>query len=89
MAITSLLEIDLCRVLRVVSDLCKIKLPSKVIELSLAPSSGILHIRFKEPKKAELGEPLHPLIHIFRNEEIEEITALEIINIEKLISLRP
>jgi len=89
MAITSLLEIDIHRILRIVSDTCKIELPNRVIELSLVPSSGILHIRFKEPKKAELGEPLHPLIHIFRDEETEEITALEITNIEKLISLRP
>jgi hypothetical protein len=37
-------------------------------------------IRFKEPKEAELGEPLHPKIHLYRDRDTEEITALEIIN---------
>ena len=85
MAVTSLLEIDLRKVLNIVERMCRVKLPSKVVEVSLLPSEGILHVRFSEPKKLELGEPLHPLVHIYRDEDTNEITALEIIDLEKLL----
>jgi len=52
----------------------------EIIEISIVPTEDVLHIRFKEPKEAELGEPLHPKIHLYRDKDTEEITALEIIN---------
>lgn len=85
MAITSLLEIDLRKILGIVEKVCRVKLPSRVVEVSLLPSEGVLHVRFAEPKRLELGEPLHPLVHIYRDEDTNEVTAIEIIDLERLL----
>ncbi len=55
-------------------------MPVEIIEISIVPTEDILYVRFKEPGEAELGEPLHPKIHVYRDKDTEEITALEIIN---------
>ncbi len=86
MAITSLLEIDLKQILSYIKRTCKVKLPQRVVEVSLAEKYSLLHIRFREPRKHELGEPLHPLIHIYRDSETKEITALEIIDLNTLLA---
>ncbi len=46
----------------------------------------MLHIRFGEPRSYELGEPIHPLIRLYRDSETNEVTALEIIDIDALLT---
>jgi hypothetical protein len=55
-----------------------------VIETSIVPGEGVLHMRFREPREAELGEPLHPRIHLYRDKDTGEITAVEVISPEEL-----
>ena len=85
MATTSLLELNLDFILRKVERLAKMKLPKDVIEVSLEPKLNVLCIRFRKPTKSELGEPLSPGIHLFRDRDTEAVTALEIINPEKIM----
>ncbi|MEM3437503.1 MAG: hypothetical protein QXP55_03065 [Nitrososphaerales archaeon] len=66
-----------------VEKLTGVKMPEEVIEVSLEPSTSLLCIRFKKPSEAELGEPIHPQIHLYRDKDTEEITALEIISPEE------
>ncbi|MBO3842738.1 MAG: hypothetical protein FGF48_10055 [Candidatus Brockarchaeota archaeon] len=80
MGTTSLLDLDVKQILSKTQELTGVKLPMEIIEISIVPAEDILHIRFKEPKEAELGEPLHPKIHLYRDKDTEEVTALEIIN---------
>ena len=87
MAATSLLDVDMRRVLEVVEELGGVSLPRRVIEASLLPDEGVLHVRFEEPRGAELGEPIHPLIHIFRDAETGRITAIEIIDLDEVVRL--
>ena len=84
MVTTSLLEIDMDEILEKVERLTRVKLPRDVIEVSLEPKLKVLCIRFKKPTKLELAEPIHPGIHLFTDRDSEEITALEITNLEKL-----
>jgi hypothetical protein len=51
--------LDLRQVLSRVEALTGVKLPEEVIEASIVPGEGVLHLRFREPKGLELGEPLH------------------------------
>ena len=84
MATTSLLELNIDSILRKVERLAGAKLPKDVIEVSLEPKLNVLCIRFRKPTKSESGEPIHPGIHMFLDGDTEEITALEIINPEKI-----
>ncbi|MGC8578243.1 MAG: hypothetical protein ACP5M7_09680 [Thermoproteota archaeon] len=84
MGATSLLDLNVKQILSKTEELVGLKLPKEVIEASIVPREGVLHVRFKEPKEAELGEPLHPRIHLYRDKDTGEITALEIIDPEKL-----
>jgi hypothetical protein len=61
-------------------------LPKDVTEISLEPDLNLLHIRFRKPVKAELGEPLHPKIHLFRERETGEIVAVDILDPEEMLS---
>jgi len=61
-----------------------VKLPEEVIEASIVPGEGVLHLRFREPKELELGEPLHPKIHLYRDKDTGEVTAIEIIDPEEI-----
>jgi len=88
MAIASLLDIDLKQVIEEIERACGIALPRRIIETALIPEEGILHIRFEEPEEAELGEPIHPLIHLFRDRKTGRITAVEIVDLNKLVSMR-
>jgi hypothetical protein len=47
------------------------------------PGEGVLHLRFREPRGLELGEPLHPKIHLYRDRDTGEVTAIEIIDPEE------
>lgn len=72
--------LDLKRVLSRVEALTGVKLPGEVIEASLAPGEGVLHLRFREPRG--LGEPLHPKIHLYR--DTGEVAAVEVFDPEEL-----
>jgi hypothetical protein len=63
------------------------KLPRRVIEVYLDAKHDMLFIRFKETKKTEVGEPLQikAIATLFTEEEINEITVLEIIRISELL----
>jgi hypothetical protein len=84
MGASSLLSLDLKRVLSRVEALTGVKLPGEVIEASIVPGEGVLHLRFREPRGLELGEPLHPKIHLYRDKDTGEVTAIEIIDPEEL-----
>ena len=84
MVTTSLLELDIDEILSEVQKLTGHKLPKDVIEVSLEPKLKMLCVRFKRPTKAELGEPLKPGIHLFTDKDTDEITAIEIIDLERL-----
>ncbi len=83
---TSLLELDLKKILRRVEELSGIRLPKVVLEATLEPELGILYVRFGRPKVGELGEPVHPAIHIFRDSETGEIAAVEVLEPSKLLN---
>ncbi len=83
---TSLLELDLRRVLRRVEELSGVRLPEAVLEASLEPELGILCVRFRRPEGGELGEPVHPGIHLFRDPKTGEITALEVLEPSRLLN---
>jgi len=83
--VKTLLDLDLRKLLRHVEKLCSVELPRRVIEITLVEDS-MLYVKFREPQGLEVGEPLHPLIHVFKDSESGEITALEIIDLDKLLS---
>jgi len=87
MGTTSLLGLNIKRILSNVETLTGIRLPTEVIEVSLVLGEDILHVRFKEPSEAELGEPVHPLIHLFRDAKTEDVTAIEVVEVMKLETL--
>jgi hypothetical protein len=84
MVMTSLLGIDMDGILAKVEKLTRVKFPRDVIEVGLEPKLNVLCIRFKKPTELELAEPIHPGIHLFTDRDTEEITALEITDLEKL-----
>jgi hypothetical protein len=88
MAITSLLDIDLRSLIEGIERACGIVLPRKVTEAYLDSKAEILHIRFSEPRRMECGEPLplKTLATIFRDEDTNEITAIEILKPEDLLN---
>jgi len=67
-----------------VEKLTGVKFSRDIIEVSLEPKLKMLCIRFKKPGKAELGEPLYPGIHLYTDKDTKEITAVEIIDLDKL-----
>ena len=85
MATSSLLELDIPRLLRRAESLAGTKLPREVVEVTLEPQLDILCIRFKKPKEGELGEPVHPQIHLFRDRQTDEITAVELLEMDELM----
>jgi hypothetical protein len=84
MVTTSLLEVNIDEILSEIEKLTGLKLPKEVIEVSLEPKLKTLCIRFKRPTEAEFGEPVKPGIHLFTDKDTKEITAIEIINLERL-----
>jgi len=79
MATSSLLELDIPGLLRRAQHLSRTVFPKQVVEVTLEPQLGILCIRFKKPKDGELGEAVHPQVHLYRDKETDEITAVELI----------
>ena len=84
MVATSLLELDVESILKQAEKLTGRKFPREVIEVSLEPRLRVLCVRFKKPGKAEFGEPLRHGIHLFTDRETAEMTAVEIVDWEKL-----
>jgi len=72
------------KILSEVEKLTGLKLPKEVIEVRLEPKLKMLCVRLKRPTKAEFGAPVKPGIHLFTDKDTEEITAIEIINLERL-----
>ena len=87
MYLKTLLKLDAEEVIRRIEEILNIKLPEKILEISLLPENGILYIKFKETLEKEIGEPVHPLIHIFKDEK-GYITALEIIDLNKIMQAK-
>jgi hypothetical protein len=85
--VTSLLEIDLEKLLLGIEKKYDVKLPRRVIEFYLDVDHDVLFIRFKELGKAEVGEPLQTkaVVTLFTEEETDEITTLEIISVSELL----
>ncbi len=83
MATSSLLDLDIQRMLRRAERLAGSKLPSEVVEGTLEPVLNTLCIRFKKPSRGELGEPVHPRVHVFRDTETNDITAVELLEIDE------
>jgi hypothetical protein len=84
----SLLEFDVEGTLKKVERLTGVEFPRDVIEVSLEPELKMLCVRFKKPSKAEFGEPLSHGKHLFIDRDTDEITAVEIVDSEKLMSER-
>jgi len=87
MVATSLLGLDVEGILRKVEELTRVEFPRDVIEVSLEPKLNVLCVRFRRPSKAEVGEPLRHGIHLFTDRDTAEITAVEIVDSEKLMKL--
>ena len=84
MVTTSLLELNIGELLMKVEKLIGVRFPRGVIEVSLEPKLNMVCIRFKKPTEAEFGEPIYPGIHLFSDKDTNEITAVEIIDLDKL-----
>lgn len=85
MVTTSLLNLKLERLLPEVQRMAVVSLPSDVMEISLEPDLNILHVRFRKPVKAELGEPLHLKIHLFRERKSGKIVAVDILDTDEML----
>ncbi|NAZ12858.1 MAG: hypothetical protein GU359_01730 [Desulfurococcales archaeon] len=87
MVVESLLQIDLRVLIDSLERKTGVKLPRKVIEVYLDDERDLLFIRFKEPKKVEVGEPLstEAVATLFTDEDTKEVTALEIIEVSELL----
>jgi len=84
--VSTLLAINLASLIEALERSIGVKLPRKVIEVSLA--EGVLHIRFNHPKTREVDvepSPLKTPVFIFRDEGTGEITALEILDVDQLL----
>jgi hypothetical protein len=84
MVTSSLVELNIGALLGKVEQTGHLKLPKKVIEVTLEPDLDMLCIRFVKPSKAELGEPLGSGIQIYRDMGTRKVTAVEIVNFENL-----
>ena len=58
-------------------------MPAEVVEVTLEPKLNTLCIRFRKPTDGELGEPTHPQVHLFRDVATNQVTAVEILEIDK------
>jgi hypothetical protein len=69
----------------ILSRACLVSLISKpTLRARIVPGESVLHLRFREPRGLELGEPLHPKIHLYRDKDTGEVTAIEIIDPEEI-----
>jgi len=79
-------EIDVKKLLYKFERLADIKLPRTIIETSIIPEQDLLYMKFQEPQTTEIGDLLHPDIHIFHDEKTSKTTAIEILNYKKYIT---
>jgi len=84
MATSSILKLGMDRMLETAERLAGTKLPREVVEVTLEPSLNTICIRFKKPTAGELGEAAHPQIHLFRNRSTDEVTAVELLDINEI-----
>jgi len=87
MAITSSLDISSDELLKIIERKTGIKHPRKIISVSI--NDGVLYIRFGYPKTMETNVeslPFKTPVLLFRDEETNEITALEILDINELLN---
>lgn len=85
MATSSLLDLDIHLLLRKAEDLAGTKLPREVVEVTLEPQLNILCVRFRRASDGELGEPVHSKVHLFRDAATDEVTAVELLEIDQLL----
>jgi uncharacterized protein YuzE len=87
MSVTSLLDLDLKALLDRLESKAGLKLPRRVIEVYLDEKRDLLFIRFKEPQRAEVGEPLatDTIVTLFTDEGSGEVTAIEIVGLSGLL----
>lgn len=83
MATTSLLGLDIQRLLRTAERLTGTKLPRDVVEVTLETELNKLCIRFRKPFNGELGEPAHPHVHLFRDRVTRRVSAVELLEINR------
>jgi len=83
----TLLELDLKGLIHSLERRCEIKLPREVTEVYLDRDHDLLFIRFSEPVRQEVGEPLptRTPVTLFTEEGSGKITALEIIGVSDLL----
>jgi hypothetical protein len=79
---------NLKELLRFIEERAGVKLPRDITETHLDAEHDLLFIRFREPKGAEVGEPLplKTLVMLFTEEDTGEVTALEIIGVRRLLT---
>lgn len=85
--VSTLLDIDIANILEALEEKTGVKLPRRVIDVSLV--DGVLHIRFNYPKTRETDVEPFPLktpTFLFKDEETGEITALETVDIDTLLT---
>ena len=83
MVVRSLLDLDVKALLEKLEELSGVKLPGRVIKVSLV--RGVLHVRFSYPKGAEMEvEPLGTKAQalLFRDGETGGVTALEVVGVD-------
>ncbi|MEM0004710.1 MAG: hypothetical protein QXE10_01930 [Desulfurococcaceae archaeon] len=87
MGVASLLDLDLKALLDRLESRTGVRLPWRVVEIYLDEEHDLLFIRFKEPRKTEVGEPLElkSIVTLFTDEESGEVTAIEVIGLSKLL----
>jgi len=82
----SLLQIDVERILALLEEKTGVKLPRRLVGVSLA--DGVLHLRFAQPQAREATVeplPLETPVFLFHDEETGEPTALEILDLDQLL----
>ena len=82
------LEGGIKELLRLIEERTGVKLPRDIAMTYLDIAHDLLFIRFKEPKGAEVGEPLplKTLVTLFTEEGTGEVTALEVIGVRRLLT---
>ncbi len=84
--VSTILAVNINALLKAIERATGLKLPSKVIEISL--SDGVLHIRFEHPEGSETEvEPLptRTPIYLFRDDKTGRVTALEIVDVDGIL----
>ncbi|MCG2892993.1 MAG: hypothetical protein L7H00_05605 [Vulcanisaeta sp.] len=83
-----LLEERIEELLRSIEERAGVKLPRDIAMTYLDIAHDLLFIRFREPRGAEVGEPLpfKTFVTLFTEESTGEVTALEVIGVRRLLT---